>query len=142
MSNYGLRNDGITQKGEGYFGSLNRYDVPGSHSSELTVGVTGRELYGEGHTYDEIIDVPSFVPTLTQEELDYLLSGGQITPQIRQKALEFARRRLQEGKSIFAEPNEKQDTNYYPNSETPYTKPEQATPVPVSFIEQLRKGYK
>lgn len=52
------------EKGLGYFGKLKRPD--GNVSTELSIGVNidGKE-----------IEIPSLVPTLTQEEIDYLLGS-------------------------------------------------------------------
>jgi hypothetical protein len=96
-SQWGLRQDG-TPKGLGWLGPLRRPD--GGVSSEITMGVTinGRE-----------VDVPTLVPTLNRDEVDYLLSmpqdrGWERTPlvdSIQRKAVEHATGRLNMGLSPF-----------------------------------------
>ena len=93
-NNFGLRRDG-TKKGTGFLGILERPD--GRVSTELSIGVQmdGKE-----------IEIPSLVPTLSQEEVDSLLAGGEITEDIARKAIDFARKRMRAGKSPFLEPGE------------------------------------
>lgn len=88
--NYGTRADG-TEKGLGFFGELQRPD--GSVSTELSIGVNlnGRET-----------EIPLLVPTLTREELDYLLQGGEPTRALVDKAVQFAQERAKAGKDFFA----------------------------------------
>jgi len=80
------------KKGLGYFGPLQRPD--GKVSTELSIGVNidGQEM-----------EIPSLVPTLTQDEVNYLLSGKEPTKEIVDKAVDHAKRRLNEGKSPFAD---------------------------------------
>ena len=87
-----IRIDG-TLKGEGYFGKLPTKNRKG-YSTELSIGVhfDGKERL-----------IPSLVPTLTEEEKDYLLGGGKTTKSIMDKAVEHARMRIGEGKSPFAD---------------------------------------
>jgi len=94
------------EKGLGYFGELKRPD--GMVSTELSVGVNvdGREM-----------EIPSLVPTLTKEEIDYLLAGNEPTEQIVDKAVEHARERIKQKKSPFAQ-----------KGEQPSTEPEQLEP--------------
>lgn len=80
---YGKRADN-TEKG-GYFGELKRPD--GDVSTELSIGVD----YGSGEK-----EIPTLVPTLTKEEVDHLLSGGEPTDAITRKAVEFAVQREEE----------------------------------------------
>ena len=94
--NYGLREDG-TPKGAGFFGELKRPD--GKISTELSVGV---ELDGKE------VQMPTLVPTLSKQEVDYLLKGGKPTPAIVQKAAAFAQDRIRQGKSPFADAGEQQ----------------------------------
>lgn len=91
---YGKRADN-TEKGAGYFGELKRPD--GDVSTELSIGVD----YGSGEK-----EIPTLVPTLTKEEVDHLLSGGEPTDAITRKAVEFAVQREKEGKPVFAMPGE------------------------------------
>ncbi len=94
INNFGLREDG-TQKGNGFLGVLKRPD--GKVSTELSIGV---EFDGKERL------IPSLVPTLTEKEIKYLLSGGKPTKAIIQKAVRHARKRMAEGKSPFLELNE------------------------------------
>jgi len=96
---YGLRKDG-TPKGKGFLGELKRPD--GKVSTELSIGVDfdGKET-----------EIPSLVPTLTQEEVDYLLEGNEPTPEIVQKAVDHAKGRMSEGKSPFADEEEAQQVD-------------------------------
>lgn len=89
-STWDKREDGST-KGTGFLGVLKRPD--GGVSTEISVGVNinGKEM-----------EIPTLVPTLTKQEVDYLLSGGRPTDAIVQKAAEFAKGRIAEGKSVFA----------------------------------------
>jgi hypothetical protein len=96
-SNY--RPDG-TLKGPGYFGRLQRPD--GDVSTELSIGVTGPE-YGNKET-----QVPLLVPTLTRQEIDYLLAGNEPTEQIIAKAERHAQMRIARGLSPFARTGEQQ----------------------------------
>ena len=99
---YGLRAD-KTQKGRGFFGELKRPD--GGISTEISVGVgiNGKET-----------EIPLIVPSLSKEELDYLLNTpvkskrffDDMPPQILQKAMEHAKMRIDQDKSPFAGPGE------------------------------------
>ena len=94
INNYGKRSDG-SMKGLGYYGEIKRPD--GQVSTELSVGVNldGKE-----------IEIPVLVPGLTQQEINYLISGKKPTPEILNKAVGHARKRLQENKSPFAQQGE------------------------------------
>ena len=83
------------EKGPGYFGALKRPD--GMISTELSIGVTGPE-YGNKET-----QIPLLVPTLTRNEIAYLLSGKEPTPEIIKKAEIHAQIRLSKGLSPFAQ---------------------------------------
>ena len=85
------RADG-TEKGPGFLGTLQRPD--GRVSTELSIGVEfdGKET-----------EIPSLVPTLTQDETDHLLGGGDPTDAIVDKAVSHAKKRIKQGKSPFAE---------------------------------------
>lgn len=89
--NYGVRADG-TPKGSGFLGELKRPD--GGVSTELSIGV---EFDGKER------EIPALVPTLTKGEIDHLLSGGEPTEAIVDKAVAHAKGRLKAGKSVFAE---------------------------------------
>lgn len=91
---YGKRADG-TEKGAGYFGELKRPD--GDFSTEISVGVD----YGSGEK-----EIPTLVPTLTEEEKNYLLEGNEPTRAIIDKAVQHARMRESKGLSPFAGPDD------------------------------------
>jgi hypothetical protein len=90
------RADG-TKKGLGFFGELQRPD--GKVSTELSIGVgfDGKDT-----------EIPLLVPTLTKQEIDWLLSGKKATKTIVDKAVAHARKRMKDGKSPFAEQGEQQ----------------------------------
>ena len=83
------------KKGLGYFGKLP--NKMGGYSTELSIGVNinGKEA-----------EIPSLVPTLTKEEKDYLLSGNKPTKVIVDKAVKWAKFRINKGKSPFAQEGE------------------------------------
>jgi hypothetical protein len=96
QTGYGLRPDG-TQKGGGFFGPLQgRGPMQGYDMSEYSIGVDfdGKEM-----------DIPTMVPTLTENELNSVLRG-EVTPAIKDKAISHAKMRLRLGKSVFAEEGE------------------------------------
>lgn len=101
-SQWDKRADGST-KGDGFLGVLKRPD--GRVSSEISYGttdVTGKEM-----------DIPLLVPTLTPDEVQYLLKADiskpdQIPPGIVSKAVAFARQRVAAGKPVFAQAGESQ----------------------------------
>lgn len=91
-----LRPDG-TLKGVGFLGPRKRTD--GRTSSEISIGVNidGKEM-----------DIPTMVPTLDDNEVNWLLSNDisdpkKIPQSIVDKATDFARMRLATGKPVFAE---------------------------------------
>lgn len=98
-----LRADG-TKKGTGYFGVLNRPD--GGVSTEISIGVNinGKE-----------VEIPTMVPTLTKEELDYLLTNPvdkedlldtPIGQSIGNKAVEYSKQRMNKGLNPFYQEGE------------------------------------
>ncbi len=86
---FGQRPDG-SFKGPGFFGVLERPD--GGVSTELSIGV---EIDGKEH------EIPTLVPNLSHEEIDYLLAGYEPTEEIVTKAVDHARGRIDSGKSPF-----------------------------------------
>ena len=91
---FGTRPDG-SKKGTGYLGVLKAAD--GSAMTEYSVGVKidGKQM-----------DIPTLVPTLTRSEVKTLTNmkeGDKIPEPIIQKAVDHAKQRLAEGKSVFAE---------------------------------------
>ena len=95
LAPFGLRNTGDSAKGKGYFGEL-------KHSS----GKTSTELSSEFEHEGKTIEYPLIVPTLSIKELDHLLSGEKATNEIYDKAESWAKSRIKEGKSPFAQPDE------------------------------------
>lgn len=88
------RADG-TQKGKGFLGLLKRPD--GKVSSEISIGI---EINGKE------VEIPTIVPTLTQQELDFLLTNDpktKIPKSIIDKAIEHAKQRMAKGLSPFAD---------------------------------------
>jgi hypothetical protein len=91
FNGYGNRTNG-TPKGVGFLGELKRPD--GSVSTELSMDVTvdGKKML-----------IPTLVPTLTKEEINFLLSGGRPTKEISNKAFQHAMERKKKGLSPFAD---------------------------------------
>ena len=93
-----LRQDG-SQKGSGFLGTLKRPD--GGVSGEISIGVNlnGKET-----------EIPSMVPTLSKEEINYLLTNpldenlwkSPTGKSIMQKAVDHAKMRIKAGKSVWA----------------------------------------
>ena len=90
---YGFRVDG-TPKGSGWLGLIDMED--GRVMSEVTVGVEfdGRE-----------VQIPSLVPGLSDDHIDYLKRGGdpRDNDEIMEIAVSHARQRMGEGLSPFKE---------------------------------------
>ena len=91
MPDYGLREDG-TRKGRGYFGEIDMGN--GDYMTEKSVGV---------NINDQEMLIPTIVPTLTREEVDFMVSGGdpRENDTIMNKAVEHARKRLANNQSPF-----------------------------------------
>jgi len=100
---YGNRADG-TQKGSGFFGEIKRPD--GNVMTEISIGVglNGKET-----------EIPLIVPNLTKQEFNYLLNNDpssktfmdKMPPGIVQKAVDHASIRIKQGRSPFADKNDK-----------------------------------
>lgn len=92
---YGMRQDGA-KKGKGYLGELARPD--GDVSTEISIGVD----FGAGE-----MEIPLLVPTLSQDEIKYLLENdpksAELPKSIMDKAVSHAIERLKAGKSPFAD---------------------------------------
>lgn len=89
-SKYGNRPDG-TPKGSGWLGEIktgNGKEVMTEKS--IGVNINGKETL-----------IPSIVPTLTQEEIDYMKTHDMPNEAIIQKAVDHANKRIKEGKSPF-----------------------------------------
>jgi len=96
-SQWDKRADG-SEKGDGWLGVMRRPD--GKVSSELSIGV---EINGKE------VEIPSMVPTLTKDEIDWLLNhppSARMPASIVQKAADFARQRMAQGKSPFRQRGE------------------------------------
>jgi len=102
VNKYGLRLDG-TAKGDGFFGALPMQDGSGNVASEISVGV-GTDKWSA--------DIPTLVPTLSEDEKTYLLKGGdpRQNKSIMQKAIKHAQGRFDMGKSQYADDKESQKT--------------------------------
>jgi hypothetical protein len=95
LAPYGLRNSGEGAKGKGYFGALPNKE--GGVSTEISSEFTYK---------GKNVEHPLIVPTLNKAELNHLLAGKEATDAIYSKAQAFAKKRIDEGKSVFAEPTE------------------------------------
>lgn len=78
-------------KGPGFFGNLQH--ITGMPSTEISIGIDNME-------------VPSLVPTLTRDEINFLLQGNKPSKKIADKAAEYAKMRASQGKSPFAQRGE------------------------------------
>jgi hypothetical protein len=95
QSLYGYRADG-SPKGKGYFGPLLRAD--GKTITELSIGVE----------FDGVeTEIPLLVPTFTREEILIAQAGLKPTQAMIDKAIEFAKQRMANGRSVWAEENER-----------------------------------
>jgi hypothetical protein len=96
IMSYGARyaespSEPLSMKGKGYFGLL-----PSSEGFSTEVSMTD----DAGRSF------PALVPTLTQEEVSYLLQGNSPTEDMYRKAELFANYRQSQGMSPFASPTE------------------------------------
>jgi hypothetical protein len=82
-------------KGRGYMGA-----IPTSEGMPMTELSSSFELDGQ------VIQHPLIVPTLLPQEIELLRMGGEPTPEIYQKAQQFALGRIQQGLSPFATPQD------------------------------------
>lgn len=106
MKDAGNRPDG-SKKGSGFLGVLK--SANGNAMTEYSIGVKikGKE-----------IDIPTLVPTLNRSEVTTLLNlkdGEKIPESIVQKAVDHAKMRIADGKSVFAGTDEgpQQQSNRY-----------------------------
>lgn len=92
-----------TSKGKGFFGELKRPSGGVSTEISIGVGIKGKETL-----------IPLIVPTLTKDELGYLLKADpksktfydKMPKSIIEKAVDHASMRIEAGKSPFADPDE------------------------------------
>jgi len=82
-------------KGRGYMGA-----IPTSMGEPMTELSSSFELDGQ------VIQHPFIVPTLLPQEIELLRMGREPTPEIYQKAQQFALGRIQQGLSPFATPQD------------------------------------
>lgn len=82
-------------KGRGYFGT-----IPTTEGMPMTELSSSFELDGQ------LIQHPLIVPTLTAQEIQLLQMGGEPTPEIYNKAQQFALSRIRQGLSPFATPQD------------------------------------
>ena len=82
-------------KGRGYMGA-----IPTSVGKLMTELSSSFELDGQ------TIQHPLVVPTLSPQEIELLRMGGEPTPEIYNKAQQFALGRIQQGLSPFATPQD------------------------------------
>jgi hypothetical protein len=106
------RPDG-TSKGNGYLGVLKASD--GSDVTEFSISSSDVKVKGKE------IDFPTIVPTLTKAEVNLMLTdiipnNKRIPDAIYKKAVDHAKKRIKEGKNVFAETGD-----YKPTSSTPAT---------------------
>ena len=102
ISPYGLRYGGDTPvtdismpKSLGYFGLLQS-----NSGYPMTEFSASEEINGNS------VQFPLIVPTLTRDELNWLLSGNEPTESIYQKAIAYARMRMLNNLSPFAQQSE------------------------------------
>lgn len=96
MSDYGNRANG-SKKGEGYFGPVHARD---GKSFATEIGVN-EDVDGEDFHY------PLIHPEMSRKDLDHLVNGGKPTPEMYDRALAHAKKRKSEGKSPFADADER-----------------------------------
>ena len=118
----------MTKKGKGFLGELQRPD--GRVSTEISIGVEidGRET-----------EIPTLVPTLNKEEVDYLLGGNEPTQEIADKARRHAIDRMVEGKSPFREDEESDKYERFLDDE-PFDLEESITGEPPEVKEPKMAG--
>ena len=88
-SNYGTRTDG-TDKGGGWLGPI-----------KTTSGDVMTELSMQTSMDGKDVLMPLLVPTLSEDEIDYLRAGNKPTKGIVDKAVSHARERMKAGMSPF-----------------------------------------
>ena len=88
---YGLRVD-ETSKKEGFLGEIPMNDGRVMTEHSVGVGIDGKETL-----------IPSIVPTLTKDEIDFMAAGGdpRTNDDIMNKAVQHAIDRMQRGRSPF-----------------------------------------
>jgi hypothetical protein len=84
-----------TLKGKGFFG-----EIPVNQGGAMTEFSSAYDQNGK------MVSHPLLVPTLNKQEIDWLKSGQEPTPQIIKKAQDYAQKRMGSGQSTFATPQE------------------------------------
>ena len=97
IKSYGARyeespSEPLSMKGKGYFGLLSNSN--NGFSTEISA------------TDDKGFSFPLLVPTLTEQEVNHLLSGGNPTEDIYKKAMLWADSRTEKNQGPFASPTE------------------------------------
>lgn len=87
-----VRHDGSGLKGQGYYGALPMQDGSGRTATEYSIGVNMNE---------KDMDIPTMVPGLSRDQLEYILTYGKTTPEINNIAAEHAQKRLKAGLSPY-----------------------------------------
>lgn len=97
-----VREDG-TMKGQGYFGQVQHSSGRGATELGIEEGPPASFPY----TPRGYMNYPSMVPTLSREEVSTMMSGNEGWPEsIYQKARSYAKERLAQGRSPFAQTGE------------------------------------
>ena len=96
VEDWGLRSDGVTDKGPGWLGV--KFNKRGEAVTEYTIGV---EIDGKEY------EIPTLVPGLTAEEVDAILTssetGQDLPKEIVDKAVQFAKVQISQDKPVFKE---------------------------------------
>ena len=84
--------DPTQMKGRGFLGPLQNKRGQTMTEYSISIPINGKE-----------VEIPSLVPTLSQQEIQMILNTGQITEGMMQKARDHAIMRIQKGLPVFAE---------------------------------------
>jgi hypothetical protein len=115
-----MRREDGSIKGSGFLGEYANRGAKedyGKTSSEVSTGVEPERLGKNAPKPDAegYVDVPTMIPTLSKNEIDYLLdtplkslnkNNPRLFGHIADKSAEYAKARLDQGKSQWASPNE------------------------------------
>ena len=156
-----VREDGTT-KGQGYFGQIQHSSGRGATELGIEEGPPASFPY----TPRGYMNYPSMVPTLSREEMSTMMSRDENWPEsIYQKARSYAKERLAQGRSPFAQTGEQypapgyedQFMSRYPSAVmsypnrtvgyqyaagapvTPYMSPVASRPVPQGAIMSMAR---
>jgi len=130
-----LRPDG-TKKGKGFLGELPMQDGSGKKATELSIGI---EIDGK-----ETL-IPTIVPTLTDEERQFLLKGGNVLDKknpmanaIVDKAVAHAKERISTGKTPFAEEENPFKSNEKVPVDSPFSPDYKPKPVAIPIDDAFQ----